>query len=124
MSVQGPIHFARILIGLNRYIQKINLNRIIDGLAAEKILSLPVAQGLKEVDDAYEKSRVVAGILHQLGEREFKLFLRIVAAENTDKFHDATKQFFSRFTEFPGYEEYAMWPNGKFVTGIIYDPHY
>jgi len=52
---------------LNGRVPEPPLNRIIDGLAAEKIFSLPVAQSLKEVDDAYEKSCVVAGILHQLG---------------------------------------------------------
>jgi len=57
-----------------------------NGLLAEKIFSLPVAQGLKEIDGAYEKFHVVASILHQLGEKEFKLFLKIVTAEKQKNF--------------------------------------
>ena len=111
-----PAHFSRILIDLQWYLQKLNLNRIIDGLEAENMFSLPVSQGLKKIDDLYEQSDIISDILLHKEEKDFRLFLKIVSSEKkVGKFHDATKQFFSHFTEFPGYEEYAFWPNGKFI---------
>ena len=108
------VHFSRILIEMGRYIQRINLNRIIDELEAEKILYPPTAQSLRAIDDEYEKSNIVIGVMQGRQEKDFKTFLKIIAAENPDgKFHDATKQFFSGFTMFSGYEQYATWPNGK-----------
>lgn len=122
------IHFSRILIELGRYIQTINLNRIIDELEAEEILHPPIAQGLRAIDDEYEKSNIVTQIFQGRKEKDFKTFLKIVAAENpAGEFHDATKQFFSNFTMFPGYEEYAAWPNGKSLScntvGVYLMPH-
>ena len=100
---RSQTHFSRILIWLEA-IQKLNLNRIIDGLTAKSILSFPVGVGLKTIHDSYEKSRIVSEILHGKGEREFKIFLRIVALEEeSSKYFYATKQFFSRFIIFPGY---------------------
>ena len=118
------IHFSRILIELGRYIQGINLNRIIDGLEAEKILNSQFAQKLKDVNDEYEKSNIVINIMQGRQENDFKTFLNIVAAEKPDgKFYDTTKQFFSGFTMFPGYEQYATWPNGKSCnTGCLSKP--
>ena len=79
------------------------------------MFSLPVSQGLKKIDDLYEQSDIISEILRHKEEKDFKLFLKIIASEKkVGKFYDATKQFFSHFTEFfPGYEEYALWPNGK-----------
>ena len=108
-----PPHFSRILIELHSYVQKLNLNRIIDGLQAENMFSLPVYQGLKRMDNVYEKSDIMVEILNHKEEKDFKIFLKIVASETVGKFYDATKQFFSLFTNFPGYENYALWPNGK-----------
>ena len=116
-SVIPTIHFSRILIELGRYIQTINLDRIITELEAEKIIASPTAQGLRGVRDTYEKSNIVTGILQGRSEKDFKTFLKIVAKEKAgSKFHDKTKEFFSGFTMFPGYEQYATWPNGKNIT--------
>ena len=112
-SQKLPTHFSRILIDLHSYVQKLNLNRIIDGLQAENTLSLSVSQGLRRIDDIYQKSDIMLDVLHHKEEKDFKLFLKIVGTETIGKFHDATKHFFSHFTEFPGYEAYALWPNGK-----------
>ena len=114
------IHFSRILIEMGRYIQRINLNRIIDELEAEKILYSPTAQSLRGIDDEYEKSNIVTGIMQGRKEKDFKTFLKIIAAEKPNsKFHDATKQFFLGFTKFPGYEQYATWPNGKSCNTVL-----
>ena len=108
------IHFSRILVEQGRHIQRINLNRIIDELEAEKIIPSPIAMGLRGVNDEYEKSNLVTGILHGRNEKDFKRFLKIIAKEKTDsKFYEATKTFFSAFTMFAGYEQYATWPNGN-----------
>ena len=116
-SVIPTIHFSRILIELGRYIQTINLDRIVSELEAEKIIEPPTAQGLRGVHDTYEKSYIVAGILQKKSEKEFETFLNILAKEEEgSKFYDATKAFFSGFTMFPGYEQYATWPKGKNVT--------
>jgi len=115
----SKIHFSRILIDLGRYIQRINLNRIIDELEAEEILYSPTAQQLRGMDDEYDKSYIVIGIMQGSNEKDFKTFLKIIAAEKPgSKFHDATKEFFSGFSQFPGYEEYAAWPNGKSVIQL------
>ena len=112
-----PIHFSRILTEQGRYIQRINLNRIIDELEAEKILHSPTAKNLRAIDDEYEKSNIVIGVMQGRKEKDFKTFLKIVAAENPGgKFHEGTKQFFSGFAMFPGYEQYATWPNGKSLS--------
>ena len=59
-------------------------------------------------------SIVLTGMLQGGREKYFKAFLNILAKEKKDsKFYDATKEFFSGFTMFPGYEEYAAWSNGK-----------
>ena len=109
--------FSRILIEHGRYIQKTNLNRIIDELETAKILSPPTAVGLKGVNDEYEKSSIITGILQGRKEKDFKTFLKIIAKERAgSKFFEATKMFFSVFTMFPGYEQYATWPNGKLIN--------
>ena len=112
------VHFSRILIEQSHYIQTINLDRIIDGLETENIFTSTTAQGLKGINDTYEKSKVFTSILHGLrNEKDFMTFLRIIAKEKTDsEFYDATKTFFSGFTTFPGYEQYATWPNSKYMT--------
>ena len=116
-SVIPTIHFSRILIAQSPYIQTINLDRIVDELEAEKIIVPPTAQGLREIRDTYDKSDIVTGILQGRSEKDFKTFLKIVAKEKADsKFRDATKVFFSGFTMFPGYEQYATWPKGKNMT--------
>ena len=108
------IHFSRILIDRGRYIQRINLNRIIDELETEKIIPSPTAMALRGVNDEYEKSNLVIGILQGRNEKDFKGFLKIIAKEKTDsKFYESTKMFFSAFTMFAGYEQYATWPNGN-----------
>jgi len=109
------IHFSRILTEQGRYMQRINLNRIIDALAKDKLIPPPVAQGMKGIDDTYEKSRILTQILQGRGEKEFKLFLKAVAAEPSaepkrSKYYEATRQFFAGFVLFRGYEEYATWP--------------
>ena len=111
------IHFSRILIEqADRFIQRINLNRIINELEAENIIASPTAMGLRGVNDECEKSSILTGILQGRKEKDFKTFLKIIAKEKTDsKFYDATKMFFSTFTMFPGYEQYATWPNGKLI---------
>ena len=104
------IHFSRILIDLGRYIQGINLNRIIDGLVLENILPGEIAVPLKNVEDEFEKSNIVVQVLQGKKEKEFKTFLKIVALEERDsKFYEATEMFFSGFTKFRGYEQYASW---------------
>ncbi|XP_065887502.1 uncharacterized protein [Dysidea avara] len=106
------IHFSRILTEQGRYMQRINLNKIIDALAKDKILTPPVAQGMKGIDDTYEKSRILTQILQGRGQKEFKLFLKAVTAETKgSKYYEATKEFFAGFVQFRGYEEYATWPN-------------
>ena len=116
-SVIPTIHFSRILIEQSHYIQTINLDRIIDGLETENVFTSTTAQGLKGINDTYEKSRVFTSILHGLrSEKDFMTLLRIIAKEKADsEFYDATKAFFSGFTKFPGYEQYATWPNGKYT---------
>ena len=90
------------------------MNRIIDALAKDKLLPPPVAQGMKGIDDKYEKSRILTQILQGRGEKEFKLFLKAVAAEpKGSKYYEATRQFFAGFVLFRGYEEYAAWPNSE-----------
>ena len=75
---------------------------------------------MKSIHDSYEKSRIVSEILQGKREREFNIFLRIVTQEEQgSKYFHATEQFFSRFIIFPGYEEYAVWPNCKLNTVII-----
>ena len=120
MSEQASIstaHFSRILIDLGRYIQRINLNRIIDALSAEKFLCSETAQKIKGISDEYEKSNIVISIMQgRWKERDFKTFLKIIAAEKPgSKFYGATREFFSGFWQFPGYEQYATCPNGKSV---------
>jgi len=109
------IHFSRILTEQGRYMQRINLNRIIDALAKDsKLLSPPVALGMKGIDDAYEKSCILIQILQGRGEKEFKLFLKAVTAEpKGSKYYEATREFFAGFVLFKGYEEYAAWPNSE-----------
>ena len=110
------IDFSRILIEQGRYIQRINLNRIINELEAKTIITPPTAMGLRGVNDEYEKSSIVTGILQGRKEKDFKTFLKIIAKEKAgSKFYEATKMFFSAFTMFPGYEQYATWPNGKLI---------
>ena len=110
----AKIDFSRILIEQGSYIQKINLNRIISELETEKIVATVAASKLREINDEYEKSIVLTGMLQGGREKDFKAFLNILAKEKKDsKFYDATKEFFSGFTMFPGYEEYAAWSNGK-----------
>ena len=78
------------------------------------MFSFSVLQGMKKIVHVYEKSDILSEILCHKEEKDFKLFLKIVASEKkVGKFHDATKQFFSHFTRFSGYEEYALWPSGK-----------
>ena len=111
------IDFSRILIEQGRYIQTLNLNRIINELEAEKIISSPTAMGLRGVTDEYEKSGIVTGILQGRNEKDFKTFIKIIAKEEKgSKFYEATKMFFSAFTMFPGYEQYATWPDGKQIA--------
>ena len=115
------IDFSRILIEQGRYIQTINLNRIINELEADNIIASPTAMGLRGVDDEYEKSGIVTGILQGRSEKDFKTFLKIIAKEKKgSKFYDATKMFFSAFTMFPGYEQYATWPDGKQIVKYYY----
>ena len=111
------IHFSRILTEQGRYIQNINLNSIVNELEAEKIIPPRIAEGLRGVNDEYEKSNIVISILHGRDEEVFKTFLKITAKEKKgSKFYDATKIFFSGFTMFPGYEQYATWPDsGKYT---------
>ena len=124
MSQQPSIsttHFSRILIDLGRYIQRINLNRIIDELEAKKIIYPPTAQELRKMRDEYDKSSIVTGIMQGRKEKDFKTFLKIIAAEKHDsKFYDATREFFSGFWQFPGYDEYATWPDGESVMHFGY----
>ena len=124
MSEQPSIsttHFSRILIELGRYIQKINLDRIIDGLEAEKIIYSPTAQELRKIDDEFDKSNIVTGMMQGRKEKDFKTFLKIIAAEKPgSKFYDATREFFSGFWQFQGYDKYANWPNGKSVMHFEY----
>ena len=102
------------MIWVDSYIQRINLNRIIDELEAEKIIYSPTAQELRKMRDEYDKSSIVTGIMQGRKEKDFKTFLKIIAAEKPDsKFYDATREFFSGFWQFPGYDEYATWPHGE-----------
>ena len=94
--------------------QRINLNRIIDALAKDKLLPPPTAQGMKAIGDTYEKSGILTQILQGQGEKEFKLFLKAVRAEpKGSKYYEATTEFFAGFVQFRGYEEYAAWPNSE-----------
>ena len=125
MSEQPPIsttHFSRILIDLGPYIQRINLNRIIDEFEAKNFLSSATVQKVKGIPDEFEKSNIVIGIMQgKQKEKDFKTFLKIIAAEKPDsKFYDATREFFSGFWQFPGYDEYATWPDGESVMHFGY----
>ena len=113
------VHFSRILTQQGRYMQKINLNRIIDALEKDKVLTSPVAVGMKGISDEYDKSRLLIQILHGQGEKEFKLFLKALTAETSQsKFFEATKEFFAEFEQFSGYEEYAAWPNSELLCKL------
>ena len=94
--------------------QRVNLNRIADALAQEKVLPPSVAEGMKGIDDTYQKSLLLTQILQGKGEKDFKLFLKILSAETKgSKYYEATKSFFGGFILFKGYEEYAAWPNSE-----------
>ena len=108
------INFSRILIEQSIYLQRINLDRIIDALAEDKIIIPRTAEGIKGIKDTCEKSGILTQILQGRGEKEFKLFLKAVAAEPKEsKYFEVTKDFFLGFVLFKGYEEYAAWPDGK-----------
>jgi len=90
--------------------QRINLNRIIDELAINKLLTPDVVEGLKGIDDTPEKSAILTQILHGRGAEGFKLFLKAVMDEpQGSKYYKATREFFAGFVNFRGYEEYAAW---------------
>lgn len=119
------VHFSRILIDVGRYIQCINLSRIIDELEEKNIFTSQMANSLRSVDDEYEKSNIVTGVLQGKNEKDFKTFLRIVASEKKgSKFYNGTKMFFSGFTKFSGYDQYATWPDGKFRMNHVYVYNY
>lgn len=109
----NQVHFSRILADAQWLIQQLNLNRTIDGLEKEQILPTKIAEKLKNIA-VYHKCSVINEALQGKGTREFKSFLTIVAAEaNDSKYYTATKEFFSSFVSYAGYEEYATWPHGK-----------
>ncbi|XP_065887373.1 uncharacterized protein [Dysidea avara] len=118
--LDSAIHFSRILIDQGRYMQRVNLNRIADALAQEKVLPPSVAEGMKGIDDTYQKSLLLTQILQGKGEKDFKLFLKILSAETKgSKYYEATKSFFGGFILFKGYEEYAAWPNNFKSCGFM-----
>ena len=99
-------------------LQQLNFDRIFPELEEKGVLPKGITKIMKS-KTASEKSNVLKNFLQAKDDKEFLIFLEVVAAEVDDRFSEPTKEFMamvSKFSlEFSKYEDYCHSFKGKLL---------
>ena len=116
----GKDDVSRILKLCRAELQQLNLDRLLSELEQRCILSKGIPNVL-ERKSASEKSNVLITVLQSRDEQDFKTFLEIVSNERDVTFQEATQEFLTMVSIYPGYESYYCDLDSKMKEAVKRD---